>query len=66
MNPIVERVAKAIYQADYSEPYLELYPWESLDYDTTMDHYVRLAWAAIKALGLAEETLGIPWRESVS
>lgn len=68
----IDRVAEAIYEADESPCHIELYPWGSLDADTTQAHYRKLAQAAIDALDSARSaslptdadvlgSLVIPW-----
>lgn len=51
----IERVAEAIYLADVGAKLADLYPWSGLDSETTGAHYLRIAEAAIEALGLTEE-----------
>lgn len=52
MNPIIEQVAKAIYEASTPRYTSRCTPWEGLDSLITQAYYASLAEAAIEAFAL--------------
>lgn len=60
MAEMIERVARAIYEAD--EPWSEAFPWPQLSAgsQTSPDEYRRIARAAIEAMKLNDPVEGVP------
>lgn len=66
MNPIIEKIARVIYEhdPDYLED-KELWAWDGLDSDTTQEHYRRIARGVIEAMGLTQQVEMVVYREPV-